>query len=70
MRRRDRPCGIQGGALMQQYLQDMIDAAPASVARAGRFAAAGAIGVCAGLFFMAAAKLVLFAVGVALTHVS
>jgi|DewCreStandDraft_4_1066084.scaffolds.fasta_scaffold22238_3 hypothetical protein len=55
---------------MQQYLQDMIDAAPASVARAGRFAAAGAIGVCAGLFFMAAAKLVLFAVGVALTHVS
>jgi hypothetical protein len=55
---------------MQQYFQDMLDAAPASVARAGRFAAAGAIGVCAGMFFMAAAKLVLFAVGTVLRHVS
>lgn len=55
---------------MQQYLQNMIDAAPPSVTRAGRFATAGAIGVCAGLFFMAAARLVLFAVWTVLSHVS
>lgn len=55
---------------MQQYLQHMIDATPASVTRAGRFAAAAGIGVCAGLFFMAAANLVLFAVGTVLHHVS
>lgn len=55
---------------MQQYLQGMMDAAPASVARAGRFLVAGGIGALAGLFFMAAARLVLFAVGTVLSHVS
>ena len=55
---------------MQQYLQNIMDAAPGSVARASRFAAAGAIGVGAGLFFMAAAKLVLLAVGTVLGHVA